>query len=96
MTKRYIDASIFSFENCTGKYEGNSPTNETEYNTLVSEQNVFTGTAPTWAEVQTKATELETADTNAQTEKDTLKASAKQKLINGEPLTEEEADTIVL
>ena len=25
-----------------------------------------------------------------------LKASAKQKLINGEPLTEEEADTIVL
>ena len=96
MTKRYIDASIFSFENCTGKYEGNSPKNETEYNTLVSEQNVFTGTAPTWAEVQTKATELETADTNAQTEKDTLKASAKQKLINGEPLTEEEADTIVL
>ena len=96
MTKRYIDASIFSFENCTGKYEGNSPKNETEYNTLVSDQNVFTGTAPTWAEVQTKATELETADTNAQTEKDTLKASAKQKLINGEPLTEEEADTIVL
>ena len=28
--------------------------------------------------------------------KDNLKASAKQKLINGEPLTEEEADTIVL
>tara|TARA_R100000458_G_C8093946_1_gene123465 strand:+ start:385 stop:591 length:207 start_codon:yes stop_codon:yes gene_type:complete len=27
---------------------------------------------------------------------DALKASAKQKLINGEPLTEDEADTIVL
>ena len=29
-------------------------------------------------------------------EQENLKASAKQKLINGEPLTEEEADTIVL
>ena len=94
--KRYTDASIFSFENFKGKYIGNMPTNETEYNSLVSEQDVFTGTAPTWAEIQTKATELETADTNAQTEKDNLKASAKAKLIAGEPLTEAEADTIVL
>ena len=37
-----------------------------------------------------------TSESNAQAEKDALKASAKQKLINGEPLTEEEADTIVL
>ena len=49
----------------------------------------------TWADVQAKATELETADTNAKTEKDNLKASAKAKLIAGEPLTEAEADTIV-
>ena len=49
----------------------------------------------TWADVQAKATELETADTNAKTEKDNLKASAKAKLIAGEPLTAE-ADVIVL
>ena len=33
---------------------------------------------------------------NKITENNNLKASAKQKLMNGEPLTEEEADTIVL
>ena len=92
----YIDNAMHSFENSKGKFTGNTPTNEAEYNTLVSEQEVFTGTAPTWAEVQAKATELETADTNAQTEKDNLKASAKAKLMSGEALTEEEANTIVL
>ena len=39
--------------------------------------------------VNTKKEELDTADTN-------LKASAKAKLIAGEALTQEEADTIVL
>jgi len=37
-----------------------------------------------------------TAWENAKTEKENLKASAKAKLIAGEALTEEEADTIVL
>ena len=46
-------------------------------------------------DIETSATD-KTARDNAKAEKDTLKASAKQKLINGEPLTEEEADTIVL
>jgi len=36
------------------------------------------------------------AEETAKAEKDALKASAKAKLIAGEPLTEEEADTIVL
>ena len=36
------------------------------------------------------------AEKDAQTEKDNLKASAKAKLIAGEALTEEEANTIVL
>ena len=36
------------------------------------------------------------AEENAKAEKDTLKASAKAKLIAGEALTEEEANTIVL
>ena len=36
------------------------------------------------------------AEQNAKTEKDNLKASAKAKLVAGEALTQEEADTIVL
>ena len=50
----------------------------------------------TWADVQAKATELETAEIDAKAENDALKASAKAKLVAGEPLTEEEAETIVL
>lgn len=46
--------------------------------------------------VETKATELQTAEDNKIQAKIDLKASAKAKLIAGEPLTEEEADTIVL
>ena len=46
--------------------------------------------------VNTKATELETADTDEATAKENLKASAKAKLIAGEALTEDEANTIVL
>ena len=46
--------------------------------------------------VNTKATELQNeAEAKAQAKID-LKASAKAKLIAGEPLTQEEADTIVL
>ena len=46
-------------------------------------------------DIETSATD-KTARDNAKAEKDTLKDSAKAKLIAGEPLTEEEADTIVL
>jgi len=46
--------------------------------------------------VETKATELQTAKDNEEQAKVDLKASAKAKLIAGEPLTEEEASTIVL
>jgi hypothetical protein len=42
------------------------------------------------------ATAAKEAEEAAKTEKENLKASAKAKLIAGEPLTEEEADTIVL
>ena len=51
---------------------------------------------PTDAEVKSKITEMETAEVNEKQAKEDLKASAKAKLISGEPLTEEEADTIVL
>jgi len=40
--------------------------------------------------------EYQTNAENARTQEAELKASAKAKLIAGEPLTEEEADTIVL
>tara|TARA_X000000368_G_C22695684_1_gene564560 strand:- start:424 stop:633 length:210 start_codon:yes stop_codon:yes gene_type:complete len=46
-------------------------------------------------DIETSATD-KTARDNAKAEKDTLKASAKTKLMSGEALTEEEADTIVL
>ncbi len=39
---------------------------------------------------------LKEAEDNAKAERETLKASAKAKLVAGEPLTEAEANTIVL
>mgnify|MGYP003123519909 CR=1 FL=1 len=47
------------------------------------------------ADEQKTIQEMETAQAK-KTENNNLKASAKAKLIAGEPLTEEEADTIVL
>ena len=48
------------------------------------------------SDIQAKISEMETAEANAKTEQENLKASAKAKLIAGEALTEEEANTIVL
>lgn len=48
------------------------------------------------ADIEDKIIELDTADANEKKAKEDLKASAKAKLIAGEPLTEAEADTIVL
>tara|TARA_E500000305_G_scaffold30659_1_gene23332 strand:- start:70 stop:321 length:252 start_codon:yes stop_codon:yes gene_type:complete len=48
------------------------------------------------ADIQAKKVELDTAEANTITEKENLKASAKAKLIAGEALTEDEANTIVL
>ena len=54
------------------------------------------GTTPISKEdINAKIAEIPT-DEELVIEKENLKASAKQKLIAGEPLTEEEADTIVL
>ena len=47
------------------------------------------------ADIQAKKVELDTAETNAITEKENLKLSAKTKLINGETLTEDEANVMV-
>ena len=54
------------------------------------------GTTPiTKADIEAKMAELPTPEEEA-TARENLKASAKAKLIAGQPLTEEEADTIVL
>ena len=47
-------------------------------------------------DIQAKLDELRTAEANEIQAKETLKASAKAKLIAGEALTEEEANTIIL
>ena len=48
------------------------------------------------SEVSAKAIELQTAEDNNKQAQIDLKASAKAKLIAGEPLTEAEADTLVI
>jgi len=54
------------------------------------------GTTPiSNADIEAKVAELPTAEEEAQA-KANLKASAKAKLVAGEPLTEAEADTLVL
>ena len=65
-------------------YTGEAPTNESEYNTHIEGKTDM----PTWAEVQTTMSEI--------VPRETIKANAKAKLIAGEPLTEAEADTVVL
>jgi len=53
-------------------------------------------TQPTSSKIQNKLTEMQSqAEANEVAQKD-LKDSARQKLMDGEPLTEDEAKTIVL
>jgi|TARA_R100000149_G_C5825810_1_gene103277 hypothetical protein len=47
------------------------------------------------ATIDAKATELETAYNNSLKDKEDLKTSAKNKLMNGEALTEDEANVMV-
>ena len=77
-----FDIIVSQKENFRG-YTGNPPTNETEYNEMKAD--MFDGTAPTWTEIQTEMDNYVDP-----------RESAKAKLIAGEPLTEEEASTIVL
>jgi|TARA_R100000734_G_C3202836_1_gene20991 hypothetical protein len=77
-----IDNILIKWENFKG-YEGDAPTTEQEYN--AKKADMFDGDAPTWTEIKTEIDNFVS-----------IKDSAKAKLIAGEPLTEEEADTIVL
>ena len=80
-----FDRVVNKMENYNG-YTGNPPSNETEYNAV--KDNLFSANAPTWSEIESAISNLP--------QDENLKASAKAKLIAGEPLTEEEANTIVL
>tara|TARA_R100001510_G_scaffold48321_1_gene46039 strand:+ start:749 stop:991 length:243 start_codon:yes stop_codon:yes gene_type:complete len=77
-----FDTIVLKKENFIG-YIGNPPTNKTEYDNMKAE--MFSGTPPTWTEIK--------SEMDAYVDP---RESAKAKLIAGEPLTEEEADTIVL
>ena len=77
-----FDKVVNKMENYKG-YTGNPPVDEADYNSRKDE--MFEGTAPTWTEIKSEMDNYIDP-----------KTSAKQKLMAGEPLTEEEADTIVL
>ena len=80
-----FDTIVFKEDNFKG-YTGNPPVDEADYN--ARKDAMFDGEAPTWLEIKTGMDNL--------IDPETLKASAKAKLIAGEALTEDEANAIVL
>jgi hypothetical protein len=79
-----FDEIVSKRQNWKG-YIGNPPSNETEYNAMKAD--MFDGTAPTWTEIKTEMDNI--------VDRETLKASAKTKLMNAEALTEDEANVMV-
>ena len=77
-----FDSIVQKKENFKG-YTGNPPVDEADYNSRKNE--MFEGEAPTWTEIKSEMDNYVDP-----------RVSAKQKLMAGEPLTAEEADTIVL
>ena len=77
-----FDTIVQKKENFKG-YTGNPPVDEADYNSRKDE--MFDGEVPTWTEIKSEMDSYVDP-----------KESAKAKLIAGEPLTEEEAETIVL
>ena len=77
-----FDTIVSKRENFKG-YTGNPPSNETEYDALKTD--MFEGSAPTWTEIK--------SEMDAYVDP---RESAKAKLMAGEPLTEEEANTIII
>tara|TARA_E500000305_G_scaffold64224_1_gene51191 strand:- start:74 stop:316 length:243 start_codon:yes stop_codon:yes gene_type:complete len=77
-----FDRIVQKKENFKG-YTGNPPVDEADYNSRKDE--MFEGEVPTWTEIKSEMDNYVDP-----------KVSAKAKLIAGEPLTEEEAETIVL
>ena len=63
-------------------YTGNPPVDEADYNSRKDE--MFNGEAPTWTEIK--------SEMDNYVDPETIKESAKAKLMAGEPMTEEEAN----
>jgi len=76
-----FDKIVGKKENFIG-YTGNPPVDEADYN--ARKDAMFSGTAPAWTEIKSEMDNYVDP-----------KESAKAKLIAGEALTEEEANTIV-
>ena len=77
-----FDKIVSKRENFQG-YTGNPPSNETEYDAMKTD--MFSGTPPTWTELKNEMDSYVDP-----------KVSARTKLMNGEALTEEEANAITL
>tara|TARA_E500000331_G_scaffold200262_1_gene192306 strand:- start:118 stop:360 length:243 start_codon:yes stop_codon:yes gene_type:complete len=77
-----FDRIVQKKENFKG-YTGNPPVDEADYNSRKDE--MFSGEVPTWTEIKSEIDSYVDP-----------KVSAKAKLMSGEALTEEEANTIVL
>ena len=73
-----FDTIVSKRENFKG-YTGNAPVDEAEYNSRKDE--MFDGEAPTWTEIKSEMDNYVDP-----------RESAKQKLMAGEPMTEEEAN----
>jgi hypothetical protein len=79
-----FDDAACKFSSFNGYY-GKCPTSETEYQELLSDSSrfridttgVFSGTSPTWAEIQTAMQEVQAEKTAAEQ----VKVSANQKLL---------------
>ena len=77
-----FDIIVSKKENYKG-YTGNPPSNESEYDAMKTD--MFSGSPPTWTELKNEMDSYVDP-----------KTSAKTKLMNGEALTEEEANAITL
>ena len=73
---------IIKKKNCFKGYTGNPPVDEADYNSRKDE--MFDGEAPTWTEIKSEMDNYVDP-----------KTTAKQKLMAGEALTEEEANVLV-
>ena len=90
-----LNKALNSFSGFKGAAMPTDPTNQQTLDALknaVDGGSCWSGTPPTWTQVAAKVAELDALDQA----KIDLKASAKAKLIAGEALTEDEANTIVL
>ena len=96
MTKEYFKLRIPCMSNAIRKINPNVRVNIIGEEVYENIEWLDDATPISKSDIEAKLAEMQTAWDNEKQAQVDLKASAKAKLINGEPLTEEEADTIVL